>query len=69
MLMEKFILRLFIKYFFTENEKCLFIQALNLQKEFLRNELKNSIITSTDYLNDVKEINRFKDYFKNKLWN
>lgn len=67
--MKSFIFRFFIKYLFTENEKCLFTQALNLQKEFLRSELRNSIITSSDYLNDIKEINKFKDYFKNKLWN
>lgn len=63
-----FVIRCFIKYFFTENEKCMFTQSLNEQKEYLKKELRNGLITSSDFFSDIEDVDRFKSFFKNELW-
>ena len=62
------IIKYFVKFFFTENEKCMFTQALNEQIEYLKKELSSGLITSNDFFSDVNEVNEFKSYFKNDFW-
>ena len=64
--MLKFKIWLF-RQLFTENEKCLLNQALNLQKHEVYKDAACGL--SSDYKQDVQDIETLLKMCENKLWN
>jgi len=58
---------LLFKYLFTENEKCLLNQALNLQRIEMRKEYIYG--HSSDLIDDYKCLENLLKMCDNKLWN
>lgn len=54
------------KYLFTENEKCLLNQALNLQKHEIQKE--GCLGLNDDYKKDLQDLEHLKQMCENKLW-
>ncbi|AGO47519.1 hypothetical protein Phi19:3_gp115 [Cellulophaga phage phi19:3] len=65
-LIDRFKIKLF-KYLFSENEKCLMNQALNLQKHEIYKDLSCGL--NTDYKQDIDDLNILLKMCENKLWN
>ena len=65
-LFNKFKVYLF-KYLFTENEKCILNQALNLHRDELRKEYSSFILS--DYRQELYDLDRLSIMCENKLWN
>ncbi len=65
-LIDRFKIYLF-KQFFTENEKCLLNQALNLQKHEIYKEAKCGL--NCDYKQDIEDLDKLLKMCENKLWN
>jgi hypothetical protein len=65
-LRDRFKIKLF-KYLFTENEKCLLNQALNLQIHEIYKD--NRCGLSCDYKQDIEDVNKLLEMCENKLWN
>lgn len=65
-LINKFKIFLF-RNLFTENEKCILNQALNLEKQQIYKEA--SFFNNPDYKQDIEDINFLLKMCKNKLWN
>jgi hypothetical protein len=55
------------KQLFTENEKCLLNQALNLQRQEIYKDCRNGL--SCDYKQDIVDVDRLLKMVENKLWN
>lgn len=54
-----------IKHLLSENQKCLLNQAINLQKI----ELKKSVMSNSDFMQDMNDLDELLEITKNKLWN
>jgi hypothetical protein len=65
-LIDRFKINLF-KYLFTENEKCLLNQALNLQKQETYKDARCGL--SCDYKQDLEDVGNLLEMCENKLWN
>lgn len=65
-LLSRFKIHLF-KQLFTENEKCLLNQALNLQRHEIYKDVRRGV--NCDYKQDIKDLNRLLEMCENKLWN
>lgn len=58
---------LLFKHLFTENEKCLLNQALNLHRiEIKRQGIRG---VNPEYKEDIKDLDRLLEMCENKLWN
>lgn len=55
------------KQLFTENEKCLLNQALNLQRHEIYKDVRCGL--NCDYKQDIEELDGLLEMCKNKLWN
>lgn len=55
------------KQLFTENEKCLLNQALNLQRHEIYKDVRYGL--NCDYKQDIEDLNRLLKMCENKLWN
>ena len=65
-LIDRFKTHLFV-LLFSENEKCLLNQALNLQRREIYKESMHGL--SCDYKQDIEDLNKLLGMCKNKLWN
>ena len=65
-IMTRFKIKLF-KYLFTENEKCLLNQALNLQRKEIYKDMSCGL--SCDYKQDLEDVDVLLEMCENKLWN
>ena len=65
-LIDRFKIYLF-KQLFTENEKCLLNQALNLQRHEIYKDASCGL--NCDYKQDIEDLDRLLEMCKNKLWN
>lgn len=52
---------------FTENEKCLLNQAVNLQKQEICKDAVKGL--NCDYKEDINDLTRLSKMFENGLWN
>ena len=55
-----------ISLLFSEDEKYILTQSLNLQKEEIGKEWRNGI--GCNHFEDLDQLNELKEIVKNKLW-
>lgn len=65
-LIDRFKIYLF-KQLFTENEKCLLNQALNLQRHEIYKDARCGL--NCDYKQDIEDLDKLLEMCENKLWN
>ena len=55
-------------FLFSDNEKCLLNQSLNLGKQELMKDYCNGFSCQSDFKNDMKDIDILQKMCENKLW-